>query len=575
MWQYLARHSADRPTAVALRDTRGEVTYSGLEARARAVAAALSEVGIRHGDRIAYVAADSVALYETLYGAALVGAVMVPINTRLSDSEVARILDHCAPGLIVSDDPGRVPHGRRIVDLAEFDEWRGRAVTEPAAVEFGVDTPIAQMYTSGTTGDPKGVVLAHRTFTAVLRLLEAADLDWIDWRGDDVNLLSLTGAHIGGLWWALQGLNAGIVNIVVPSFSPGAIRRTIAQERVTTTCLVPSMLRMLLDDPGEPDDLSTVRRIVYGGSPIGRALLERAFVEFDADFTQIYGLTETGNTAVCLPARDHRRVDPPLHAAGRPYPGVGLEIRDPDGRAVEPGVAGEIYLRSPAQMVEYYANPEATAETMIDGWIRTGDIGYLDSDDLLIVHDRAKDVIIVGGENVYPADVEKVITAHPNVRDCAVIGVPDDRWGERIHAFVVAEPGSTIGPRDLARALRGQVAVFQAPTSYEFISEIPRNAGGKSLRRSLRDGGRTGVDSTGEWRYRTVQSATFYRDVSEVLFVDSTELTEDTDLTDLGLTSMSVSTLVDRWQRAGADVDFARLAENPTVGHWRRLVIGQ
>jgi acyl-CoA synthetase (AMP-forming)/AMP-acid ligase II len=257
---------------------------------------------------------------------------------------------------------------------------------------------------------------------------------------------------------------------------------------MTTACVVPAMLQMILADPGvRPGDFETVRKIVYGGSPISRALLTRGIEVMGCEFAQIYGLTETGNTAICLPPADHVPGSPRLKAAGRPYPGVEAKVIDVQGKPLPSGTVGEVLLRTPAAMLEYWRLPEATERTLVDGWVHTGDAGYLDEDGYVFICDRIKDVVLVAGENVYPAEVENAICSHPAVADAAVIGIPHERWGEALHAFVVPNGGVEVSPRQLMLALRGVIADFKIPASYDFIEQIPRNPSGKSLRRQLRE----------------------------------------------------------------------------------------
>ncbi|WP_446223083.1 AMP-binding protein [Nocardia sp. IBHARD005] len=484
----LTGHARSTPDRTAVADSAGPVSYAQLLDRSASVATALRAAGVEAGDRVVHLAKDTTAVYELLYGCARIGAILVPVNWRLAPGEVDYILGHSAARVVVTDDPARAGTDRIVVSVNEFAAWRDTRGPVGADIAETPDTPIVQMYTSGTTGRAKGVVLAHRTFFAIRDLLDAAGLDWIDWHEGDVNLIALPSFHIGGLWWATQGLNAGVTNIVLPVFTaPGAVA-AIRAHAVTTSCFVPAMLLLMLSEPGvRPADFASLRKIVYGGSPIGPDLLSRAVDTFGCDFAQIYGLTETGNTAICLPAADHRPGQQRLHAAGRPYPGVDVQIRAEDGTPSGAGESGEVFLLSPARMLEYAGDPAATAATLsADGWVATGDAGYLDADGYLVIRDRVKDLIIVAGENVYPAEVEKAINAHPAVHDCAVVGVPDDRWGERVHAFVVARPGAELGTRDLVRFLTGRLAGFKVPSRYEFVDTIPRNPSGKILRRELR-----------------------------------------------------------------------------------------
>jgi acyl-CoA synthetase (AMP-forming)/AMP-acid ligase II len=208
---------------------------------------------------------------------------------------------------------------------------------------------------------------------------------------------------------------------------------------------------------------------------------------FGSEFAQIYGLTETGNTAVCLPPADHVPGHTRMKAAGHPYPGVGSKVIDGDGKELPTGTVGEICLATPAHMVEYWGLPDKTAETLVDGWIHTGDAGYVDQDGYIFIQDRIKDAILVAGENVYPAEIENVLERHPGVAEAVIVGAPDERWGEKVHAFVVPVAGQEPSPRDLHRFLVDRLAAFKLPAAYEFIEHVPRNPSGKILRRELRD----------------------------------------------------------------------------------------
>ncbi|BAX90238.1 long-chain-fatty-acid--CoA ligase [Mycobacterium shigaense] len=478
------RRGGDR-TALIFGSTR--VSFAELARRSTAASRALATAGVGPGDRVVHVAADSPALYELLYGCARLGAVVVPVNWRLAADEIDYIIGHAGARVLITDRTDLT--AEIVVGVDSYAAWRDRSGTaELPEVVVDRDTPVVQMYTSGTTGRPKGVVLAHRTFIAVRELLDAAGLDWIDWQDGDVSLIALPGFHIGGMWWATQALNKGIPSVVIPRFKATAAIAAIRDNGVTVSCFVPAMLLMMLSEAGLTEsDFATVRKIVYGGSPIGPDLLSQALETFGCDFAQIYGLTETGNTAICLPPSEHLPGRARLHAAGRPYPGVEVAVCGPNGTELPPGSCGEVYLRSPAQMLEYFGNPTATAETIVDGWIRTGDVGYLDEDGFLVIRDRVKDLIIVTGENVYPAEIEKAINGHPAVHDSAVVGAPDIQRGECIHAFVVAKPDKDLQIDDLAQFLAQRLARFKVPATFHVTEGIPRNPSGKILRRELRE----------------------------------------------------------------------------------------
>ncbi|MFI9400869.1 long-chain-fatty-acid--CoA ligase [Nocardia sp. NPDC052316] len=492
----LAEHARNRPDILAISCAGTGLEYARLHADSIRLARALRASDIGTGSRVAYLGQESVYYYALFFACARLGAVLVPINFRLTAPEVEHIIRDSGSALVLVDADtagiarSAAPHVRSVrMDGDEFAGWLAD-VADPDSGErpSGRDGAVIQLYTSGTTGLPKGVVLAQRSFFAIADLLDQAGLDWIDFRDGDRNLIGIPGFHVGGIWWAMQGFAAGITNVAMPRFDSTTAAALIEEARITTMCVVPSMLRLILGEPRvTPAAVGSVRKVVYGGSPISETLLRAALELFDAEFAQIYGLTETGNTAICLPPADHVAGNPRLAAAGRPYPGVSVRIIDSSGTQRPPGEVGEICLRSPAAMLGYWNMPEATAQTLIDGWIHTGDAGYVDADGYLYIRDRLKDMIIVGGENIYPAEIENALARHPAVADSAVIGVPDDILGESVHAFVACRPGAQVRVRELMTFCREQLAWFKIPVRFEFVDRIPRNPSGKILRWQLRD----------------------------------------------------------------------------------------
>lgn len=501
----LASHAASRPEQVAVVCEGNQYTYAQLDRESSSSGSAMLASGLGPGSRVAFLGRETEVYYEILFACAKVGAVLVPINWRLAADEVRFILQDSDAALLFAEEnllPGLRPSLGELAELRSvilvegagpdgrcFAEWKAAEGAAPLPEHRSLaDDPVAQLYTSGTTGLPKGVVLAHRSFFAVRRLLDSSGLDWINWQPDDRSLIGIPGSHVGGLWWATQGFNAGVTNVAVRSFSGKDVLELIRTVGVTTACMVPAMLSMLLAEPGATSaGFATLRKVVYGGSPIAESLLQHCIDVMKCDFAQIYGLTETGNTAVCLPPADHVPGSPRLRAAGRPYPGVDLKIIDRSGQRLADGEVGEVCIRTPARMLEYWRRADATAETLVEGWIHTGDAGRLDENGYLFIQDRIKEMIIRAGENIYPAEVENAISAHPKVHDVAVIGVPDERWGEAVHAFVALRSGAVVGPREIRTFLRGRLADFKVPTRYEFVDKVPRNPSGKILRRTLRD----------------------------------------------------------------------------------------
>ena len=480
-------------TALIVEDQ--QISYQGLEAASNRVANALIGAGVVAGDRIAVLARDSLASVTMLFGVAKAGAALVNINWRLAADEIAYILSDAAPRLLFVDEEFTPAIPQIVSRMASPPQtfplagWGKDAADFSPGLTYAADDIVVQMYTSGTTGRPKGVQLSNRSFFAIAREMEAVGDPWIGWSKDTVSLLFVPTFHIGGLWWLMRGLALGSLTIVLKSFDARAILRAIPQYRVTKTCMVPAMMSVLLAEPGcNTTDFSSLETIVYGGSPISSALLQRAMKIFQCDFCQIYGMTETGNMAVCLRPQDHHVSDPQkLAAAGKPLPGVTVMVLDAEQKALGPGKIGEIALRSPARMAGYWNLPEATQSTLVDGWVKTGDAGYQDEEGFVYVCDRIKDMIIAAGENIYPAEIEHVIRAHPGVADVAVIGVPDELWGENVKALIVPREEHTIGAADIIRHARAHLAEFKIPKSVDVVHELPRNASGKILKSKLRD----------------------------------------------------------------------------------------
>jgi long-chain acyl-CoA synthetase len=307
-----------------------------------------------------------------------------------------------------------------------------------------------------------------------------------------VNLVAMPLFHVAGGVWGLIGLYFGCPNIVLREVDPFAVVRVIQEHAITHAVLVPAVIQFVLSLPGVEDmDFSSMELLVYGASPISEAVLTGAIERFGCKFMQAYGLTETTGGIVVLPPEDHDPTGPDRHrlrAAGHAGPGVELRVVDPDTDTdAAVGAVGEVLVRSPQNMKGYWKLPEETDETLLPGgWLRTGDAGYLDEDGYLYIHDRVKDMIISGGENIYPAEIENVLMSHRAVADAAVIGVPDDRWGETPKAILVAKPGAEVDETEVLAYTRERLAHFKCPTSVDLVDELPRNPSGKVLKRELR-----------------------------------------------------------------------------------------
>jgi long-chain acyl-CoA synthetase len=320
--------------------------------------------------------------------------------------------------------------------------------------------------------------------------MEAIGDRWIGLGPDDVSVATLPAFHIGGMWWAIQCLTVGAQLVLMETFQAPRLIELVRAHSATKFCLVPAMMRMVLSDPTySKEAFASVDCIVYGGSPIGDALQREAALRFGCRITQIYGLTETGNCAVTLRPEDHDGAEGSarMRAAGKPFPGVEICVLDPEGRRRAHGEVGEIAIKSPSNMLGYWKRPEATAATLEDGWLHTGDAGTIDADGYVTISDRVKDMIICAGENIYSVEIENALSHHPAVAEVAVIGVPDDRWGETVHAFVVSRPGTTAKPSELLAAVRGRIADFKLPRGITLVDSLPRTPSGKIEKWRLRE----------------------------------------------------------------------------------------
>ncbi|MFG1998092.1 long-chain-fatty-acid--CoA ligase [Spirillospora sp. NPDC048911] len=503
--EVLRDRARQQPDRVAFVADDIKITYQEFDRRADRAAAALAAAGVGQGDRVAILDKNSIEYVEQLFGAARIGAVQVPVNYRLAPDEVAYIVNNAqAKVFIVGPDflpvldaiAEKLQHTTHVVVAGgsghaylDYAAWVGAHEDAPSIDDGAIETTntFVQLYSSGTTGLPKGVMLSHGNFTAVLPLTNEI------WGvgGDDVMMVAMPMYHVAGCALAVIVIFDGITGVIMREPDPVGIAKAIERDRVTHVFLVPVLLQFMQLMPEVAEaDMSSLRLLLYGASPISEDVLRGAMKMLPGtEFMQVYGLTETTGAIVTLPPEDHVPGGPNpqrLRSAGIPNPGCNLKIVDPATLEEVPlGQVGEILCQTPQNMQGYWGMPEATSSALLeDNWFRTGDAGYLDEDGYLFIHDRVKDMIISGGENIYPAEVENAVMSHPAVTDCAVIGIPDTKWGETPKAIVVLS--EDVSEEDLIAYCRERLAHFKCPTSIERRDAIPRNPTGKILKRELR-----------------------------------------------------------------------------------------
>ena len=480
-----------RKPALVFGDVR--LAWGEVNERVNRFANGLAARGVARGDRVAILAQNDHRYLETYWALAKLGAIAVPLNYRLLERELSVLLDHSTPVALVAG-RGYEETARRlgVERVISFDgDYEGLLAAAPGREPeraVGAGDPFAIMYTSGTTGLPKGALVTHGNLESNVYNQAIAD------KADpaDVNLVATLLYHMGALFMATTYTCLGCTNVVLESFEEALVLGAIAEERATTCLLVPTMLNRVLNHPDlESYDLRSLRLIFYGGSTIPVPVLRTAIDVFGCSFTQGYGLTETIE-ATFLTADDHVLDGDPererrLASAGREAVNAEVRILDDSARELPAGEIGEIVIRSPSVIPSYWQAPEETREAIRDGWFFTGDVGYRDDDGYLFVVDRKKDVIISGGLNVYPKEVEEALYGHPAVLEAAVIGLPDDAWGEAVTAVVVLREGHDADERELIAHCGERVAGFKKPKSVTFVDALPRNPSGKVLKRELRE----------------------------------------------------------------------------------------
>ncbi|MEM8633804.1 MAG: fatty acid--CoA ligase [Pseudomonadota bacterium] len=503
----IVRHHAEiRPNKVAFIFEDRELLYGALNKRASQVANGLLHLGVNPSERIAFLGKNSPDYFEILMGVSKSGAVMAPVNWRLAPAEIEYILNDMQAQIIFVDEEfhplvaqlrATLPMLKYVFmlsadpDVADnYVKWRDAQNAHDVQIARNFEDDALHLYTSGTTGHPKGAVLSNRAVISLREVIPAsAKPEWNVWREEDVSLVAMPCFHIGGTGWGLNGLTEGSTGIVMREFDPYQVLDLIQKFKISKIFMVPAAMKIVVDLPdARSTDFSSIKYMLYGASPIPLDLLKRCMDVFQCQFVQMYGMTETAGTIIALPPGDH---DPDgnekMLSAGQVLAGAEVAILDELGCPVPAETVGEIAIRSVSNMTGYWRRPEETAKTIDeDGWLRTGDAGCMDKDGYVFIRDRVKDMIISGGENIYPAEVENAIFGHPKVSDVAVIGVPDKKWGEAVKAIVVPNAGETIEASEIIDWARQRIAGYKCPKSVDLVSTLPRNASGKILKKVLR-----------------------------------------------------------------------------------------
>ena len=482
------------------------ISYAEADAQANQVANALIAEGLNKGDRVGFLSKNSLEFPVLFYGCSKAGVVPVPLNYRLAAPEWSYIInDAQAKLLIVSDEyapgidsvRGELAQVKSYIELpgdpvdgyTAYNDWIGAQSATKPRLDISPDDDVYQMYTSGTTGHPKGAVVRHRNVVSHCLQFQTA----IARAAGERTLVVAPLYHAAGSITAMVAVATGGTLFVMEDFIPPQVVDALSNEQIVHATLVPAMIQaclVMVPDAAERN-YDTLRTMAYGASPISEETLRNAVNVFKCDFSQAYGMTETTAVLTVLAASDHERAMAGdthlLLSAGRPMLGTEVKIVDDDDNELGPNEIGEICGRGPQIMKGYWNLDEASEKALKGGWMHTGDAGRIDEEGYLYVEDRVKDMIISGGENVYPREVENCLFEHAAVADAAVIGIPDEKWGETVKAIVVLKADQEATPDELIAHSRERIAHYKCPTSVEFIEELPRNASGKVLKRELRE----------------------------------------------------------------------------------------
>jgi len=502
------------PDQIAVVDGLRRLNYRQVAQRVFRLAAGFEALGIKTSDRISIVAHNCLEFMEVYYAAASLGLVVNPINIRLHGNEMAYILNNAGSRLVIAHEQYAEPvlaaleatntvstviwlanraqpvSGGQSLTYEAFLSSQIDASEPPAPVSD--DTPAHLYYTSGTTGTPKGVVLTHRNVTSHA-LAAIAEFRLND---ADVWLHAAPMFHLADAWATFALTWVGGRHVMLPQFSAADALDMIERERITITNLIPTMLNLMVNNPAAAKhDYSSLRAVLSGGSPIAPETVRRILETFGCDYVQTYGLTETSPYCTVSILKSHLNALPPeqkravISRTGREFMAVSLRVVDDRGEDVPPDdkTVGEVWVRGDTVFSGYWNRPEETSSAFRDGWFKTGDLAVIDREGYINIVDRKKDMIVTGGENVYCAEVEYILYEHPAVLECAIIGVPDEKWGEAVKAVVVKKPGKDVAEEDLIEFVKSRMAHYKAPKSVDFVSEIPKTGSGKILKAAIKE----------------------------------------------------------------------------------------
>jgi long-chain acyl-CoA synthetase len=508
MWVYpeiryladlLPYYAARTPARLALAFEGKTYSYADVDRQTNQIANTLHARAVKRQSRVAFYGRNSADFFLALFGVAKSGACFLPLNWRLAADELVAIVDDAEPAFAFIEHEFEpvwtVVCAKLKLDIPyivlnapeTLARWFASAPESPAPRIAHEDDGVIQLYTSGTTGRPKGVVHTHASFNHS-RLSEHLEPAY-DWREGDVFLYALPNFHLLGIALSLQCLYNGVALSVRKQFSPEDYLAGIQTDRPTLLVLTPTMIQMLIDHPHVAGiDFSSVRLMMYAGSPISLGLAKRAIRVMPCKFMQFYGQTETSGPVSLLRPDEHDLMDEQkLKSCGRPLPLIRLRVVDANGEDVADGVPGELLVCAPSASAGYWKQPDETDARFRHGWYYSGDVAYRDAAGMFYIYDRLKDLIVSGGENIYCAEIESVLSIHPAVSSVAVIGVPDARWGEAVKAIVVLCEGEAADAVALLAHCRERLAGYKVPKSIDFVKALPMTGTGKISKKDLRE----------------------------------------------------------------------------------------